>query len=113
MPYVHVNISKDLTPEKLEELRDAIAGTMHLIPGKTRTNTMIHLSAGEAITMGDDGEPAIFMEARLYKEAPVEAKEAFAKAVTDIFVEKLEIPANRVYMNIIELDHWASGGNYR
>ncbi len=113
MPYVHVNVSKEMNAAELEALRDAIAGKMSLIPGKTRTNTMIHISAGEAVTMGDDGEPAIFMEARLYKEAPVEAKQAFAKAITDIFVDQLGVPANRVYMNIIELDHWASGGNYR
>ena len=113
MPYIHANISKPLTPELLEELRDAIAGKMDLLPGKTRFNTMIHINGGEAITMGDDGEPCAFVEARLYKESSVEAKEAWAAAVTAILESKLAIPGKRVYMNIIELEHWASGGNFR
>ena len=113
MPYIHVNVSKKLTAEKVEQLRLAIAERMPLLPGKTRNNTMIHIDTGCALTMGDDGEPCVFMEARLYQASPEEAKSAFAAEVSEAFVKLLDIPNTRIYMNIIELDHWASRGSYR
>lgn len=112
MPYVHVIVSEKLGPKETEALRDAVAGKMSLLPGKTRENTMIHISAGEAISKGDGGEPAAFVEARLYRESPAEAKTAFAAEVTELLT-RLGIPAKQVYMNFLELEHWASGGVYR
>lgn len=113
MPYIHVNVSKKLTAEKVEELRLAIAERMPLLPGKTRDNTMIHIDNDCRLTMGDAGEPCVFMEARLYQASPEEAKAAFAAQVSEALVQVLDIPNNRIYMNIIELEHWASRGAYR
>lgn len=113
MPFVHVSISKELSTEKFEEFRDAVAERMSLLPGKSRLNTMIRIDAGCRLTMGDEGLPCAFLEARLYKSAPVEAKRAFVQAIYEVFETVVELPSSRVYMNIIELETWASGGVFK
>ena len=109
MPYVHLNASHPLTDAEIAELRDAVAELMPLLPGKTRENTMIHITGGCAISKGDPDRPALFVEVRTYKASPEEARKTFAARLTAMLSEKLGVPGENIYMNIIPLDEWYSG----
>ena len=54
--------------------------------------------------------PCAFVDLRLYTPAPAEAKRAFAAALTRELCERFELEPDFVYMNMLELDHWVSGG---
>ena len=109
MPYVHLNASRPLTDTEIAELRDAVAELMPLLPGKTHENTMIHITGGCAITKGDPMLPAVFVELHTYKPSPEEARKAFAAQLIAMLSEKLDVPGENIYLNIIPLDEWYSG----
>ena len=109
MPYVHLNASRSLTDAEIAALRDDVAALMPLLPGKTRENTMIHITGGCAISKGDPSVPALFIEVRTYKASPDEAKKEFAARLTAMLSEKLGVPGENIYMNIIAMDEWFSG----
>ena len=54
--------------------------------------------------------PCAFVDVRLFGPAPKAAKEAFVEVG-----EKLQETAlvAEIYMNFIELDHWATGDSFR
>ncbi|MBQ2955025.1 MAG: hypothetical protein IJE08_01040 [Clostridia bacterium] len=112
MPYVRLNVSRPLTAEQIEAAREAIASVMSALPGKTRDNTMIHIAGSCALTMGDSGEPCMFLEARLYKPAPVENKQDFVKKISSALCSLFDIAPNRLYINIIELNEWGVGERF-
>lgn len=109
MPYLHLNASPVLTDGEIAALREEIAALMPILPGKTRENTMIHITGGCAISKGDPAVPAVFIEIRTYKASPDEAKREFAARLTAMVSEKLGVPGENIYMNIIALDEWFSG----
>lgn len=109
MPYIHLNASRPLNEAETAALRDAVAELMPILPGKTRENTMIHITGGCAISKGDPDVPALFVEVRTFKASPEEARKEFAARLTAMLSEKLGVPGENIYMNIIALDEWYSG----
>ncbi len=109
MPYLHLNASPALSQADIAALRDEIAALMPILPGKTRENTMIHITGGCAISKGDPDLPAVFIEIRTYKASPEEAKKEFAARLTALVSEKLGVPGGNIYMNIIAMDEWFTG----
>ena len=106
MPYVHLNTSRPLTDSEIASVRDAIAELMPILPGKTRENTMIHVTGGCAISKGDPSIPAIFIEVHTLKASPEDARNEFASKLKEKVSEKLDVPIDHIYMNIIALDEW-------
>ena len=112
MPYVHLNVSRPLTDEQIEQARQAIASIMPELPGKNRDNTMIHITGSCALSMGDAGLPCMFLEARLYKPSPEENKKEFVKKAADALCKLFDIAPERMYVNIIELSAWGVGERF-
>ena len=113
MPFINVHIGKPVSEEKKEELMRAITSHMPIIPGKTIDNTMIEISGGRDMFMGGEKRDLIFVDMRVYGPAPAAAKDEFVAALTKEFEDRLEIPKNQQYYNIIELPGWGSGGGFK
>jgi len=109
MPYVHLNASRPFTDAEADALRDAIAELMPLLPGKSRENTMIHITGGCALSKGDPSAPCLFIEVRTYRASPDDAKREFADRLTAMLGERLGVPGGNIYMNIIAMDEWFTG----
>jgi len=109
MPYIHLSTSRSLSDAETAALRDSVAELMPLLPGKTRENTMIHITGGCAISKGDPAVPALFVEVHTYKASPEEARREFAARLIAMLSEKLQVPGESIYMNIIPMDEWFSG----
>ena len=112
MPYIHLHITQELSAEKREELQLAIGAIMPLIPEKNMNNTMIELTGGAALYMRGGPINGAFMELRVYKASPEDAKAAFFAALSALLEEKLGIAPKDVYGNITEMPHWCAGGKY-
>lgn len=106
MPYVHISVSPTMQAEEKQTLWDDIAQILPILPGKSRENSMIHIDDGQFLVMGEKEIPAAFVEIRVYKSSPAAAKEQFAAALTALLGNRLGVPADHVYMNFMELDHW-------
>lgn len=112
MPYLHLKTSEKLNGAQVDTLRAEIAAIMDILPGKTRNNTMIQIEGGANLFMGDGNLPCAFIDLRMFKASPTDAKERFVKALTEILKTQLYLEPGRIYMNLIELETWASNGQY-
>jgi len=110
MPYVYISTSASLTAEKKSELLEAIAPLLPILPGKNRSNAMVELDGDKFMAMGDPAVLCAFAEIRLYRQSPAEAKAKFAAELTALLTEKLGVPADHVYLNYMEMDHWGLRG---
>ena len=110
MPYVHIRTTAEMDNAKKSALLEAIASMLPILPGKNRGNAMVDLEGGCFMAMGDPTIPCAFCEIRLYKQSPADAKEKFAAALTELLEKELGIPADHVYLNYMEMDHWGLRG---
>ena len=53
--------------------------------------------------------PCLFIEVRTYKASPEDARRTFAARLIAMLSEKLAVPGDHIYMNIIPLDEWFAG----
>lgn len=110
MPYVHIVTNTPMDEKKKSALLEAVAPLLPILPGKSRENSMVHIDGGAFMAMGDPAEACAFCEIRLYKASPMEAKAEFTGELTALLTEKCGVPANKVYINFFEMEHWGLGG---
>jgi len=112
MPFINVHIGKKLSEEEKARVATMIAENMPLLPGKTRDNTMIEISAGRDMYMGGEKRALVFVDMRVYHESPLDAKDVFVKALTRGFVELLDIAPDRQYYNIADMPQWGGRNSF-
>jgi len=112
MPYVHLNVSRNLTEDEIAKIRDGFVEIMPALPGKTRENTMIHIEKACAISMGDPEQPCAFLEVRLYKASPEENKKDFVKKAAAVISSLTGVAEEKIYINMIELNEWGVGSRF-
>ena len=112
MPFINVHIGKPLTEEEKARTAAMIAENMPLLPGKTRDNTMIEISAGRDMYMGGEKRPLVFVDMRVYHASPLEAKDTFVKALTKGFEELLQVDAAHQYYNIADMPQWGGRNSF-
>ena len=113
MPYVRFSTTQGLSEEKRAEVRAAIWDAITELPDKSPEVTMIEIGDHADIMKGPGGTPAIFAETHLFTQAPIETKRAYAKKLFAKFGELLGVDPKNMYFNILELNEWGSGGNYK
>ena len=109
MPYLQLNVQKELNQEEKHALCEAIGAVMPLLPGKSRENTMMHIVSGQHMELLTDA-PCLYLEVRMFKPSPLESKQAFVQAISRLLEEKLDVQPARMYINLVEMDEWGSGG---
>ena len=112
MPQVNVFTARRLDEAAKNALQLEIGGSMPILPGKDTDNTAICVCDGCAMYRYGKPSNGAFVDIRLLKPSPEESKKAFAEKLFTILKDTLDIDPDRVYMNFIELEHWASGGGY-
>ena len=110
MPYINVKVAKKLNDEKREELHLEIAQNITILPGKVMSGTTIVVE--DDCFMVRDGKPmdGIFIEVRLYKPSPDDAKKNFADNLFSIMENVLDIPPANTQINYMELPTWGVDG---
>jgi phenylpyruvate tautomerase PptA (4-oxalocrotonate tautomerase family) len=113
MPQVNLTVSQTVRAEKKNVLQQIIGDSMDLLPGKTIDNTILCIQDGCSMFKGGKPLDGAFVDIRLFKASPEESKKAFAERMFAILKDELGIDPGGVYINFIELDHWASRGTYQ
>ena len=113
MPQVNIITSRKLDDKTKDTLQREIGAAMPLLPGKTIDNTFIAICDSCSIFNAGAPADAAFVDVRLFKASPEDSKKEFAKKIFEIFKSVANIEPGQIYMNFIELEHWASGGDYR
>lgn len=113
MPFISVTTSVRLEGEKREKAREAIYDAILLIPGKTKEVTMVQIRDCADITKGNTGEPAMFIQARMFTRPPFAAKREFVQAITKNLGEIAGIALSQIYVNVMEFYEWGANGDLK
>ena len=103
-------VGQEKWKEEIQRLYERCAQLIETIPGKNQQNLMVRIEQDCDLYFRGGKAPCVFVDLRLYTPAPAEAKRAFAAALTRELCERFELEPDFVYMNMLELDHWISGG---
>ncbi len=113
MPFISITTSVRLEGEAREKAREAAYEAILLVPGKSVEVTMVQIRDSADITKGNTGEPAMFIEARMFTRPPFAAKQEFAKTIQTKLSEITGVAPAQIYLNIMEFYEWGSNGDYR
>lgn len=113
MPFINIVTSVRLEGETRERVRAAAYESILLVPGKTKEVTMVQLRDCADISKGDTGEPAMFVEARMFTRPTFAAKKDFAQEIMKKLSEITGIAPSQIYLNVLEFYEWGSNGDYR
>ena len=109
MPYVHLTTNYILSDQHKSDIKDYILEAIESIPGKSISNTMIHIDSAYMFFKEKD-KKAVFIDLRVYKVQPQEAKQEFVDKMCEFLKDYLNIEKEYIYFNILELDNWVSNG---
>ncbi|MPN63990.1 hypothetical protein SDC9_211759 [bioreactor metagenome] len=112
MPYVRVSVGKNLNEDEKNALQLSVSEHISLLPKKNRDNCMIDIMGDCSMYMRGVRAPLAFMEVRLYKAAPMEAKQEFVKKMYEVFEAQAGIKSTDMYINILEFDNFGVRGSY-
>ena len=113
MPYLHVKVGKPLCEETVDALRRECEKLIFILPGKTSDNCMIQIEDDCKMYMKGEKNACVFVDIRLYQASPEDKKLAFSAALAKYLQENLDIDPNLIYMNFLELPHWAAAGSFK
>lgn len=112
MPYVHLTTNRNLSDQQKADIKDFIIEAIQSIPDKGLRNTMVHIDSAYMF-FKEDSNNCIFIELRVYKKQPEEAKQEFVDKMCNYLYEKLRIEKELIYFNILELDSWVTSGTIK
>ncbi|MDR0731891.1 MAG: hypothetical protein LBF63_09495 [Treponema sp.] len=112
MPYIQVTIGQKLSVQEKETLKSELGRLIAIIPGKTESGLMVSIQDGASLYMGGTGEPAVYIDLRVYTRADPEAKKRFTRELFAVITRQFGIPAARQYLTIGEYDHWGYDGEF-
>jgi phenylpyruvate tautomerase PptA (4-oxalocrotonate tautomerase family) len=113
MPYVSITTAKKIDSAAKEKLNKEICDIMPILPGKDKDNTLLCIIDGTAMYKSGAPNDGVFIEVRLFKKSPEDAKKEFAQKIHALLKDVLKLEdSSCTYMNYIEFDNWAANGNY-
>ena len=114
MPVMKVNVSRKLSDNELEALKTELGETLNLVPGKAPEQLILILEEGLAMYMGDDElEVSAYVEAMYCGEFRYKIKNDFVAAIFDAVMKALNMPMDRVFVEINELEGLGGFGDLR
>jgi phenylpyruvate tautomerase PptA (4-oxalocrotonate tautomerase family) len=113
MPFINITTSVRLDGPVRDQVREAAYESILLVPGKTREVTMVQLRDCADISKAGTGEPAMFIEARMFTRPSFDAKQAFVKDICARLSALTGVAPAQIYVNVLEFYEWGSNGDYR
>ena len=111
MPYIAFNTSKPMTPEQREAVKTELGRLISILPTKSESGLMIDFSDSRPMYFrGLEAPSCAFMDVRLFGKSDNEAKKQFVGQVFRMVEHILGIKSDEMFLNIVELDQWASSG---
>jgi phenylpyruvate tautomerase PptA (4-oxalocrotonate tautomerase family) len=113
MPYIQINTAQKLSPSVRESLKSQIGRLIAIIPTKSEAGLMVDFSDGHSQFKAGTEVNGVFVDLRLYKQSPFEAKKQFTEEMFRLFGNELGIKPEHMTVNIIELENWGVGGSLK
>jgi len=113
MPYIAVNTSEKLSDAQRENIKTEFGRLITIIPTKTEATTLVDFSESRTMYMAGANISGAFIELRLWHKYDFECKKQFSEETFEMLSRELGLKKENMYINIVELDDWGSGGTYK
>jgi phenylpyruvate tautomerase PptA (4-oxalocrotonate tautomerase family) len=113
MPYIAINTTEKLPESKQETIKSELGRLISIIPTKTEAGLLIDFSGDHNFYRAGALVKGAYIEVRLYRPSGFEEKKKFTEEVFSLFSRELGVEKDLMYLNIIELENWGSGGTLR
>ena len=113
MPFIHTRVNRTITPEAEKELA-AQYGKAVAALGKSEQWLMLQFEGNcRLYFQGTSDRPLAFVSVNLYGKASSAAYQRMTEKITAIVSDTLAIPADGIYVEYEETDHWGwQGANF-
>ena len=114
MPFLAIKTNKVLAPEQKERLADRIGELVSIIPNKRKEILMVDVEDGHTLYFrGTINQSCALAALSCYQAAPYEKNKEFTEKMMSVISEELEIPISKIYVTIMEMPVWGSGGTLK
>ncbi len=110
MPFIHTRVNRPITQEEEKLLAQKMGQAVSLL-GKSEDWLMLQFEDNcRMFFKGDCKKPLAFVSVKLYGGAGSAAYQRFTAEATRLLGETLSVPADGVYVEYEETDHWGWQG---
>jgi hypothetical protein len=113
MPYIAINTTETLSVSQQETIKSEIGRLISGIPTKTEGRLLIDFSGDHRFYRAGAPVKGAYIELRLYRPSPFDAKKQFTEEMFSLLSRELGIEKDHMYLNIVELEHWGGGGTLK
>ena len=110
MPYIQINLSRELSEGQKDRIKAALGEKLPLIPGKIEAGLMVAISSQYTMYMGGKRQDAAFVDVRCFRKTDPEAKKAFTAAVFEILHLFADVEPHLIYLNFFDHEVWGARG---
>ena len=112
MPNINLKIGRKLNDQQKKEVVANLGKLIEIIPGKVEADLMIELADDVDLYLAGKRCEGIYMEVRMYLNAPFASKAAFTEAVFDYFAS-IGFDKNSIYLTMMGMENWGAGGAFK
>ena len=110
MPFIHTRTNREISKETEKALARELGNAVTLL-GKSENWLMLQFDDNcRMYFKGDCKKPLAFVSVKLYGKADKEAYQRFTAETTRILGDTLSVPADGVYVEYEETEHWGWQG---
>ena len=113
MPFIHVNITKKITPEKKQVLAAGIGKIAAELPGKAYEKIMVRIDDGCDIFRGGEPAECVYTQTAMKRSNEFEDQKAYVEKLYDFYKAELDFDVPQCYFGMLELDTWGSRGTLK
>lgn len=110
MPYISIQTNVDLSEDRKENLLKDITDLLSKELGKPEKYIMGIIQNSESMIMGEKSDPLAFAELRSIR-LPENRTKTLTKSLTYFLKDALEIDADRIFLNFINIEPHLWGYN--
>ena len=110
MPFIHTRVNRPISQEAEKAMAKQLGDAVSLL-GKSENWLMLQFEDNcRMYFKGDCSKPLAFVGVKLYGKADKAAYQRFTTEATRILGEILSVPADGVYVEYEETEHWGWQG---
>ena len=113
MPLLHIHASsKNINEKAIQEVHQTGAQILAEVLGKSTEYVMVLVNTGSSLSFAQDGQaPCAYLEVKNIGGFTPEATEKLSQRLCELVIQKLQTPANRVYIEFQNAERYLWGWN--
>ena len=113
MPFVMSKVNVPVNAAQESKFMSRLGKAIEILPGMSERFLLAGLESNCTLYLrGEKNLPTAYVEVSVFGNEIHYGYEKFAVAVTEIFVDVLDIPPQNVYVKFCDLDCWSVGGKF-